>query len=382
MTRSGPLTGLKVIEVAGAGPTSFGAMVLADLGADVVRVDRPADRTVLGVNADVLMGRGKRSIGIDLKRPEGIEVLLTLVDTADALIEGSRPGVAERLGFGPEVCLARNPRLVYARSTGWGQDGPLAPRAGHDIDYIAIAGALAPIGRADGPPIPPLNLVGDFGGGGMLLAVGVLAGLFEAARSQAGQVVDSAMVDGAALLMTSIFEMRALGIWTDGRERNLVDGGSPFYGTYETSDGRFVAVGAMEPKFYAELLRITGLEDDDALPDQHDVARWPELRRRFAAAFRARTRDEWQELVAGADACLVPVLELDEVADHPYNSGREVFVDVGGTALPAPAPRFSRTAPAVPDPAPERGADTDAVLLAAGLSAERIGALRAAAILG
>lgn len=379
---AGPLAGLRVVEVAGAGPTSFGSMVLADLGADVVRVDRSIDRTVLGVSADLLLGRGKRSVGIDLKRPEGVEVLLRLVDTADVFIEGSRPGVAERLGFGPEVCQACNPRLVYARSTGWGQHGPLAPRAGHDIDYIAVAGALAPIGRAGEPPVPPLNLVGDFGGGGMLLAVGVLAALFEVARSGTGQVVDSAMVDGAALLMTAIFEMRALGIWTDGRERNLIDGGSPYYGTYETSDGRYVAVGAMEPQFYAELLRVTGLDTEDGMADQNDVARWPEMRRRLAEKLRTRTRDEWQGLAEGVDACLVPVLELDEVADHRYNTERAVYVDVGGIALPAPAPRFSRTAATTPAPTPERGADTDAVLLGTGFSAEEIDTLRTAGLVG
>ncbi len=373
----GPLQGLSVVEIAGAGPAPFCAMVLADLGADVVRVDRAAKREVLGVTAAQLSCRGKRSIAVDLKSPEGVAIVLRLAAQADALIEGFRPGVAERLGIGPEDCWASNPRLVYARGTGYGQDGPLAARAGHDIDYVAVAGALHPIGRPGERPVPPLNLVADFGGGGMLLVVGVLAGIFEAARSGRGQVVDAAMVDGVALLTTVLHEMRSRGLWVDERGANLVDGGAPFYDTYETSDGRYVAVGAMEPEFFAELVSLLGL-DADELPDQLDRGRWPLLRARFAQAIRQRTRDEWAELAADVDACLVPVLELGEAPTHPLHRQRETFIDVGGSLVPSPAPRFSRTPAARPRPAPERGADTDGVLRDAGYTSDEIAVLRGA----
>ena len=366
----GPLQGVQVVEVAGAGPTPFAGMLLADMGADVVRIDRVVDRVVGEINADTLMGRGKRSIAVDLKRAEGVEVLLRLADHGDVLIEGFRPGVAERLGFGPDVCAARNPRLVYARATGWGQDGPRAARAGHDIDYIAMAGALHPVGPPDRPPVPPLNLVGDFGGGGMLVVVGVLAALVEASRSGQGQVVDAAMVDGAALLTTVLHELRSQGLWRDERGANLVDGGAPFYATYETADGGYVAVGAMEPEFYAELLRLTGL-DGEELPDQHDRAGWPLLRTRLAEAFRSAPRDEWERRVAGADGCVVPVLTMAEAPTHPDNVARDVFVDVDGTCQPAPAPRFSRT-PSRVAPPPRRGQHSDDVLTSWGFGAGEI----------
>ncbi|MGH8875483.1 MAG: CaiB/BaiF CoA transferase family protein, partial [Acidimicrobiia bacterium] len=295
----GPLDGLRVVELAGMGPAPFCGMVLADLGADVVRVDRPAGLTGRADPSDVL-NRGKRSLAVDLKHPEGVGVLLRLVGASDALIEGFRPGVTERLGLGPEVCLARNPRLVYGRMTGWGQEGPLAPAAGHDIDYIALAGALHPIGRPGERPVPPLNLVGDFGGGGMLLALGVLAALFEAHRTGQGQVVDAAMVDGAALLTAMVHGALHDGRWSDRRGANLLDGAAPFYDTYLTADGEALAVGALEPQFYAELLDRLGL-DPAELPDQMDRSRWPELRERFAQLFMTRTRDEWAEVFAGSD---------------------------------------------------------------------------------
>ena len=377
----GPLKGLSVLEVAGAGPVPFCGMVLADLGADVVRVDRAGGREVLGLAAENLMGRGKRSVGVDLKRPEGAEVVLRLVAGADVLLEGFRPGVAERLGIGPDACLARNSRLVYGRGTGWGQTGPLAERAGHDINYVAVAGALEPIGRAGERPVPPLNLVGDFGGGGMLLTVGVLSALVERAVSGRGQVVDAAMVDGVALLTTVLHELRRLGVWSDERESNLVDGGAPFYDTYETADGRYVAIGAMEPQFWEELLRVTGL-DGGTLPDRMDRAQWPELRRRLAAVFRTRTQQEWTAAAAGSDACLTPVLSLAEAPGHPLNTGRGVFLERDGIVEPAPAPRFSRTPAGPPEPAPKRGSGTDAVLGDRGFDDAEISALRASGIIG
>ena len=377
----GPLEGLTVVEVAGAGPTPFCGMVLADLGADVVRVDRVVDRAVLGIDPDMVMGRGKRSVGVDLKQPEGVEVVLRLAERADVLVEGYRPGVSERLGIGPDACLARNPRLVYARGTGFGQTGPLAPRAGHDIDYIAVAGVLHPIGPPSAPPVPPLSLVGDFGGGGMLLALGVMCAVFETARSGQGQVVDAAMVDGAALLATTYHELRAVRMWSDERGANILDGSAPFYGTYETSDGRYVAVGALEPQFWAELARMTGI-DDGTLPDQLDRARWPELRERLAAAFRTRTRDEWAEIGEETDACLVPVLEMHEAATHPYNTERNAFVDVNGSPQPAPAPRFSRTVAAAPRTPPKRGEHTDEVLARFGFTPAELERLHASATIG
>jgi alpha-methylacyl-CoA racemase len=371
----GPLAGVRVVELAGIGPGPFCAMVLADLGAEVLRVDRPAASRPAW---PTVLGRGRRSVAVDLKHPDGAGVVLDLVAAADALVEGFRPGVAERLGIGPDACLARNPRLVYGRVTGWGQEGPWRHAAGHDIDYIALAGALHPIGHAGGPPVPPLNLVGDFGGGGMLLALGVVAALLEAGRSGAGQVVDAAMVDGAALLTTQFHELLAAGLWTEERGANLLDGGAPFYGVYETADGRHLAVGALEPQFWAELLRRLGLDGGD-LPAQPDRDGWPLLRERLAALFRTRTREEWCELLAGTDACVAPVLGFGEAPAHPHHRARGTFVDVGGVTQPAPAPRFSRTPCDPPTPAPRPGEHTDQALADWGLPPDRIARLRATA---
>jgi alpha-methylacyl-CoA racemase len=328
-----------------------------------------------------VLARGRRSVAVDLKHPDGPGVVLDLAAAADALVEGFRPGVAERLGIGPDPCLARNPRLVYGRVTGWGQDGPWRLAAGHDIDYVALAGALHPIGQAGGPPVPPLNLVGDFGGGGMLLALGVVAALLEAARSGRGQVVDAAMVDGAALLTTQFHELLAAGLWREERGANLLDGGAPFYGVYETADGRHLAVGALEPQFWAELVERLGLDAAD-LPAQLDRDRWPELRQRLEALFRTRTRDEWCELLAGTDACVAPVLGLGEAPAHPHNRARGTFVDVGGVVQPAPAPRFSRTPTGPPRPPASPGEHTDQALADWGVAPDEVARLRAAGAIG
>jgi alpha-methylacyl-CoA racemase len=348
-TATGPLAGLKVVELAGIGPGPHAAMVLADLGADVVRVDRPSGGLRIGdPNAPDPTLRGRRRVAADLKDPAGRQTVLRLVEHADVLLEGYRPGVTERLGVGPTDCHARNPRLVYARVTGWGQDGPLAGRAGHDINYISLTGALHSIGRAGERPVPPLNLVGDFGGGSMLLVVGVLAALWEAQRSGQGQVVDAAMVDGSSLLVQMMWGLRGQGLWSDARESNLLDGHAPFYDTYTCSDGRHVAVGAIEEKFYAALLAGLGLGDEE-LPGQHDRAGWPALRARFAEVFAGRTRDEWAEVFAGTDACVTPVLSFAEVPAHPHLAARATIVERDGVPQAAPAPRFSRTTTTVPD---------------------------------
>jgi alpha-methylacyl-CoA racemase len=366
--------------VAGLGASPFGCMLLADMGADVIRVDRLGP----GAAAADFLGRGRRSAGLDLKTTAGLEVLLRLAGTADVLVEAFRPGVAERLGFGPEACLARNPRLVYTRLTGWGQDGPLATAAGHDIDYIALSGALHLTGPAGGKPVPPVNMIGDFGGGGMLAVIGVLAALVERERSGLGQVVDAAMVDGSALLTTMFHGMRAAGLWTDDRGANLLDGGAPFYDTYETADGRFMAVGALEPRFYAEFVTRLGLDPAELaeLPDRGDPASWPELRGRFAAAFRRRTRDEWAKVFEGTDACVAPVLTLGEAPLHPHNQARSVFVSPGGVTQPGPAPRFGRTPAGPPGPPVPPGADTAQVLADLGYTADEIAGLRAAGAIG
>jgi alpha-methylacyl-CoA racemase len=375
----GPLYGVQVVEIASLAPAPFGCMVLSDLGADVLRVERPEScRDGLPAPVDPLT-RGRRSVGLNLKDPAGLDLLLRLIDNADVLVEGFRPGVTERLGFGPGVCAERNPRLIYARMTGWGQEGPLAPTAGHDIDYIAISGALHPIGRAGERPVPPLNLVGDFGGGGMLLAIGVLAALVERQRSGRGQVVDAAMVDGSALLSSFIYGLRARGAWRDERGVNLLDGGAPFYDTYVTADGKYVAVGALEPQFYAALLAGLGLADA-GLPAQMDFSGWPALRKRFTEVFAERTRDEWAEIFAGTDACVAPVLSSAEVADHPHNAARRVFAEVGGISQPQPAPRFGRTPADEPEPPVRPGTDTDAVLGELGLGEAEISGLRASGV--
>lgn len=358
----GPLSGVRVIELAGIGPGPFAAMLLADLGADVIRVDRAsAVRAGERTGGTDFTNRGKRSIAVDLKNERGREVVLRLVDKSDILLEGFRPGVTERLGIGPDDCLARNPRLVYGRMTGWGQRGPLSRTAGHDVGYIAITGALHAIGRAGGPPQVPMNLLGDFAGGSMYLIVGVLSALLEARTSGRGQVVDAAIVDGTAHLSTFIHAFLAGGLWEDRRGVNMLDTGAPWYDVYETSDGRHMAVGAIEPQFYAEFLRLLGLDGED-LPHQHDRDGWPALRERFAAVFRTRTRDEWAEIFVPSDACVAPVLSLTEAAEHPYNTARDVFPDLAGHRQPAPAPRFSRTAAATGGIPALPGGQTRAVL--------------------
>ena len=374
---SGPLAGVVVVELAGLGPAPFCGMVLADLGADVVRVDRVGTGGGLfAPSANDLHNRGKRSIAVDLKTRGGVDVVLRLVSGADALIEGFRPGVAERLGVGPAQCLARNTALVYGRVTGWGQEGPLAHMAGHDIDYIAVSGVLHSIGPAD-RPIPPLNLVGDFGGGGMLLGLGVLAAIIRARSTGEGQVVDAAMVDGSALLMASHHGYMADGWWRPERDSNLLDGAAPFYTTYETSDDRHVAVGALEPQFFAALLTGLGLEAGD-VGTQNDRDAWSTMREVFTEVFREKTRDDWAAHFEGSDACVAPVLSMDEARDHPHNVARETFVDFDGVSQPAPAPRFSDTPAHIDSAPPVPGAHTDAVLAAAGFSRDEIGKLREA----
>ncbi len=375
----GPLDGVRVVELAGIGPGPFCAMLLADMGAEVLRVDRPASGAGMW---PPLMTRGRRSVAVDLKHPDGAEVVRRLAGAGDVLLEGFRPGVAERLGVGPDACLARNPRLVYGRMTGWGQDGPRSNTAGHDINYLALAGALHPIGRRGEAPLPPLNLLGDFGGGGMLLAFGVACALLEAGRSGRGQVVDAAIVDGSALLTTMIHELAGLGLWRWERGVNLLDGGAPFYDTYETADGGHVAVGALEPEFYRELLAVLGLDGEDDLPAQLDRERWPELRERIAEAIRGRSRDEWAALAEGRDACLTPVLSPAEAPGHPHNTARGVFATTAHGPRPAPAPRFSRTPPGPPGPVPAPGGDTDGALPDWGFAPGEIAALRRSGALG
>lgn len=354
---TGPLAGLRVVEIAGIGPAPFCAMLLADLGADVVRIERRSGESD-GLQVDRrfdVMNRGRRGIALDLKQPEAIADALSIIDVADVLIEGFRPGTMERLGLGPELCLARNPRLVYGRMTGWGQTGPLAQAAGHDINYIALSGALHASGRAGAPPVPPLNLVGDLGGGGLLLAFGLLAAVLERVRSGRGQVVDASMVEGSALLMTLFYGLHASGGWRDAHGSNLLDSAAHFYDVYETADAKFVSVGAVEARFYVELMTALGLSADDA-QQRFERSTWAQRKEQVAAAFRTRTRAEWCEVLEGTDACFAPVLGLAEAPHHPHNVSRGTFVDIGGILQPAPAPRFSRTPPAVPSEpcAPDR----------------------------
>jgi alpha-methylacyl-CoA racemase len=402
-----------VVELAGIGPGPFTAMMLSDMGADVIRVDRPADVRPerSGTPHPDVLNRGRRSIAVDLKHPAGREVVLELVRRADALVEGFRPGVTERLGLGPDDCLAVNPRLVYGRMTGWGQYGPNAQHAGHDIDYLALTGVLHGIGRAGAPPVPPLNLIGDFGGGGMLLAFGMVCGLLSARGGGAGQVIDAAMVDGVSLLSTAIHGLRGLGMWRDERGANLLDGGAPFYDTYECADGRYLAVGALEPQFYAELVRLTGFELADggdpagAGPagdgrtgdpagsgpagsgpagsgpggDRFDPAGWPAAREAWARLFRSRTRDEWAALLEHSDACVAPVLDWREAPEHPHLAARHTFVEHAGVSQPAPAPRFSATPGAIRRPPPQPGEHTDEVLRELGRDPDALRAQRAVA---
>jgi alpha-methylacyl-CoA racemase len=370
----GPLSGIRILEMEAIGPAPFAGMLLADMGADVLVIDRAADID-LGLKRerrhDVMM-RGKRSVTLDLKSASGKDAALELVGRADALIEGFRPGVMERLGLGPEAALARNPKLVYGRMTGWGQDGPLAPRAGHDINYIALAGVLNAFGRKGEAPVPPLNLIGDFGGGGMLLGFGVACGLIDAARSGKGQVVDAAMVEGASLLAAMFHGLLHAGTWTEARASNILDTGAPWYDVYETKDGKYVSIGAIEARFYEELIRKLGLS---GLPAQHDRSRWSEMRAQFQKAFRTRTRAEWCEVFEGSDACFAPVLSFSEARAHPHNASRRSFVELAGVPQAAPAPRFSRTPGAVRRPPPERGEGAREALRDWGLSGPEIDAL-------
>jgi alpha-methylacyl-CoA racemase len=381
----GPLSHLTVIELAGIGPGPFACMMLADLGAKVIRIDRiPSGKTGGGGLEDLLrndgiVDRGRQSIAINTKDPRGVEAVLRLAQSADILIEGFRPGVAEKLGLGPKDVQARNPKLVYGRMTGWGQTGPLAQAAGHDINYIALSGALHSMGAADRPPVPPLNLVGDYGGGGMLLAVGVLAAYAQAQHSGQGQVVDAAMTDGAALLMAAQYGLMAKGFWHDRRESNFVDGGAHFYGTYECADGRYVCVGAIEPQFYAKLMQVCEITDAH-FQRQWEEGEWPALRDKFAAVFRMRTRDAWCGLLEGSDACFAPVLSMSEAPSHPHNQARGTFVTDGGVAQPAPAPRFDRTPTSLPAKAPLAGQHSAALLVQSGFTQVDIAALLAAGV--
>ena len=374
----GPLTGLRVAEMVGLGPGPFCGMLLADMGAEVLRVDRvdAADAVDRSRPAASAMDRGKQAVAIDLKRPDGVEALLRIVEQADAFVDVWRPGVAERLGLGPDACLARNPRLVYGRLTGWGQAGPYAHAAGHDIDYIALAGALEQLGRAGEKPTPPINVLGDFAGGGMLLAFGIACAAFETARSGKGQVIDAAMVDGAALMLTPFYAARASGFWGE-RGTNFLDTGAPFYEVYETADGKFVAVGAVEPQFYAELMTRLGRDDAD-LAAQYDKDRWPDEKERMAAVFRTKTRDEWCALLERSDACFAPVLTPLEAPAHPHNRARGTFLELDGVPQPAPAPRFSRTAATVAGPAMHAGDDAEAVLGRWGFDPAEVARLREA----
>ncbi len=369
-----------MVELAGIGPAPFAAMLLADLGAEVIRVDRVGAQHALPAGLEAVAGRGRRSIAVDVKHDEGRSIVLQLLDRADVLIEGFRPGVAERLGVGPEPVMERNPRIVYARMTGWGQDGPRSTEAGHDITYIALTGALHSMGRAGERPVPPLNLVGDYGGGALYLVVGILAALIERTTSGRGDVIDAAMVDGAASLMLPTYQMFAMGVWQNRRGVNLLDGAAPFYDTYTTSDGGAMAVGPIEPRFYEEFIDRLGLDLGD-LPPQLDVASWPAIKERIAAVFRTATRAEWTDRFAGTDACVVPVLTLEEAPEDPHNRARGTFIEVDGVVQPAPAPRFERSTPGHPTPPVPAGADTAEILAELGMSDE-VARLSAAGVVG
>ncbi len=365
--RTGPLAGVRVVELVGIGPGPFAGMLLADLGADVIRVDRPGGNALqVSVPEKDILSRGRPSVAVNIKDPRGVEVVLDLVEKADVLIEGFRPGVTERLGLGPEQCFARNPQLVYGRMTGWGQDGPLAHTAGHDINYISVAGALDTIGRADGPPQIPLNLLGDFAGGSMYLVTGVLAALVHARAGGKGQVVDAAITDGVAHLLAMPIGMMQVGSWNSDRGTNLLDSGAPFYDVYETADGRWMSVGGLEPQFYAAMEQVlqAAVPGIEALPDRYDLAQWPALRKAFAEAFQTKTQAEWTELFDGTDACVAPVVPIDEAAKHPHNVARGTYVEHDGLMQPAPAPRFSGT-PATLTTAPVRAGTNTAEALAA-----------------
>jgi alpha-methylacyl-CoA racemase len=374
---AGPLSGIRIIELAGIGPGPFSAMLLADLGADIIRVDRAQQVNPTAwdrPNLDV-MNRGRRSIGVDLKHRDGVETVLRLVERADALIEGFRPGVTERLGLGPDACHVRNPKLVYGRMTGWGQAGPMSQAAGHDINYIALAGALAHFGRAGAKPTPPINLIGDFGGGGMFMALGIVCGVLEAQRSGKGQVIDVAMVDGSAILMTMMWGLRALGLWDEARGVNVLDTGAPFYDTYETADGGYISLGSLEPQFYAELIERLGLTDA-GLTAQMDRSGWPAQREQLTSLFKSKTRSEWDAVLRGSDACYAPVLTMSEAMHDEHLRARGTIVEMDGVAQPAPAPRFSRTPGEIQRPAPWPGQHTDDALADWGIAEPDIAALK------
>tara|TARA_R110000787_G_scaffold102680_5_gene208750 strand:- start:16403 stop:17572 length:1170 start_codon:yes stop_codon:yes gene_type:complete len=374
----GPLQGVKIIELAGIGPVPLCGMMLSDMGAEVIRVDR-AVGAIGGISVERpydVLGRGRKSIRVNLKDPEGVEVVYRLLETADALIEGFRPGVTERMGLGPDAVLARCPRIVYGRMTGWGQDGPIAHIAGHDINYIALAGSLSAIGNKGGKPVPPLNLVGDFGGGGMFLFGGVLCGIIEAMKSGKGQVVDAAMVDGAAVLTAAIYGFREQGLWDDERGNNFADGGAPFYDTYECADGKYISLGSIEPQFYAQLMQLGGFDaEDPVFKQQFNKANWPRSKALMTERFLTKTRDQWCEIMQQSDICFAPVLGMDEAPDHPHNIERNLFVEVDGWKQPAPAPRFNRTVQEIQGPTPIMGADTRQVMLEAGYSDDEVSRL-------
>ncbi len=370
----GPLKGIRIVEIGSIGPGPFCAQMLADMGADVIRVDRKgAAGDQIGGKFNILH-RNRRSVTVDLKKPEGVETVLRLVEKADALIEGFRPGVTERLGIGPVVSLKRNPKLVYGRMTGWGQDGPLAEAAGHDINYIALSGALHAIGLNDQAPVPPLNLVGDFGGGGLILAFGIVCAILETRKSGKGQIIDTSMVDGSAALMGMFFGFHAAGVWSEKRGVNLLDGGAHFYGTYETADGKWVSIGSIEPQFYKLLLEHAGIEDP-AFDNQMDFQKWPELKEKLAAIFKTKTRDEWCEIMEGTDVCFAPVLSFSEVQQHPHNAARKTFIEVDGVVQPAPVPRFSRTKPEVKMGPPAPGEHNESALSDWGFQEDEIKSL-------
>ena len=371
----GPLNGVRIIEMGGIGPGPFCAMMLADMGAEVIRVDRKGPPENRPDAKYEILHRGRRSIAMDLKKPEAVRALLKLIEHAEVLLEGFRPGVMERLGLGPEECLARNPKLVYGRMTGWGQDGPLSQAAGHDINYIALSGALHSIGKAGEKPVPPLNLVGDFGGGGMLLAFGIVCALYESDKSGQGQVIDAAMVDGAATLMAAFYGLRAGGKWNDQRGTNMLDGGAHFYDTYETADGKWISVGSIEPQFYALLLKHAGITDPD-FTNRMEPGNWPRLKEKIAAVFKTKSRDDWCRIMENTDVCFAPVLTFEETMKHPHNVARKTFVEIEGVPQPSPAPRFSRTRVKIQGPPPAPGEHTDAVLEEWGLSTHEIEALK------
>ena len=372
----GPLEGVRVVELQGIGPGPFCGMMLADMGAEIIRIDRSSAAGQEANKTDFL-ARGRKSIAVDLKNPEGVETVLRLIESADVLIEGFRPGVTERLGLGPDVCLQRNPGLIYGRMTGWGQTGSMASAAGHDINYISLSGALHAIGEKDRNPTPPLNLVGDFGGGGMLLAFGITTALFEKQKSGQGQVIDAAMTDGSALLMNAVFGIMNTGRWSPERGTNLLDGGAHFYGSYRTKDDKHISIGSIEPQFYQLLLEKTGLANDADLPKQMSRDSWPILREKLEEIFVQKTRDEWDGIMLGTDICYAPILTLEEAANHPHNKERQTFSESDGLIQASPAPRFSRTSPELPAVATAAGADTNQILKGIGVSQEEIEGLRA-----